>query len=67
VTILPVPVAINTSDGDSFLTGNFRIPDDLASGNYTMEVIAYDRQAPTKKQAAEQWVDLTIVGSSGAN
>lgn len=67
VTILPVPVAINTSDGDSFLTGNFRIPDDLAAGNYTMEVIAYDRQAPTKKQAAEQWVDLTIVGSSGAN
>ena len=67
VNLPPVPVAIKSSGGNSFLMGNFRIPDDLAAGNYTMEVIAYDRRERTKKQAAEQWVDLTVVGSTGAN
>jgi hypothetical protein len=39
-----------------------RIPDDLAAGNYTMKVLAYDRLEPSKKkQLAEQWVDVTVV------
>jgi hypothetical protein len=67
VNIPPVPAIIERTGGNSFLMGNFRIPDDLASGNYTMEVIAHDQQEPRKKQAAEQWVDLTVVGSDGAN
>ena len=40
-----------------------RIPDNLAAGNYTMELLAYDRQESSKKkQSAEQWVDVTVVG-----
>jgi hypothetical protein len=38
------------------------LPDDLAAGNYTMEVLAYDRLEPSKKkQAATQWIEMTIV------
>ena len=39
-----------------------RIPDDLAAGNYTVEVLAYDqREQSKKKQGGEQWADVTIV------
>jgi VWFA-related protein len=56
------PVKIENVGDQSFLTGSMRIPDDLAAGNYTMEVLAYDRLEPSKKkQAAEQWIDVTVV------
>jgi VWFA-related protein len=56
------PVKIESAGDQSFLAGSVRIPDDLAAGNYTMEVLAYDRLEPSKKkQAAEQWIDVTVV------
>ena len=60
--IPPSPVKIENAGDQSFLAGSVRIPDDLAAGNYTMEVLAYDRLEPSKKkQAAEQWIDVTVV------
>jgi hypothetical protein len=36
--------------------GGNHVSDDLAAGNYTMEVLA-----SKKKQVAQQWIDVTIV------
>jgi hypothetical protein len=58
----PSPVRIEHVGDQSFLAGSMRIPNDLAAGNYTMEVLAYDRLETSKKrQAAEQWIDVTVV------
>ena len=60
--IPPAPVKIEKVGDQSFLGGSMRIPDDLAAGNYTMELLAYDRlESSKKKQAAEQWIDVTVV------
>jgi VWFA-related protein len=60
--IPPSPVKIENVGEQSFLSGSLRIPDDLAAGNYTMEVLAYDRLEPsTKRQATKQWIDVTVV------
>lgn len=56
------PVKIENAGEQSLLAGSLRIPDNLAAGNYTLEVLAYDRLEPSaKKQMAEQWVDVTVV------
>lgn len=64
VTGIPIsPVKIENIGDQSFLTGSMRIPDDLAAGNYTMELLAYDRlESSKKKQSAEQWAEVTVVG-----
>jgi VWFA-related protein len=57
------PAKVEEIGGRLFLTGSMRIPDDLAAGNYAMELRAYDRLEPSaKKRAAQQWSDLTVVG-----
>jgi VWFA-related protein len=57
------PAKIENLGGQPVLTGSMRIPEDLAAGNYTMEMLAYDRlESSKKKQAAEQWIDVTVVG-----
>jgi len=38
----PESTTIETVGGQSVLTGSLRIPDNLAAGNYTMELLAYD-------------------------
>ena len=61
--IPPSPLQIENVGDQSFLTGSMRIPDDIAAGNYTMELLVYDRrESSKKKQAAEQWIDVTVVG-----
>ena len=38
-----------------------RIPDDLAEGNYMVQLLAYDRrESSKKKQWDDQWIDLTL-------
>jgi len=61
VDIPPAAARIENKDSLWFLAGRVQIPDDLPAGNYEMEVTAYDRLEPPKKQAAMQWTDLTIV------
>lgn len=57
-----MPVKVENAGEQLFLNGSVRIPDNLAAGNYSMEVLAYDRQQPSKKkQAAGQWIDVTVV------
>jgi VWFA-related protein len=56
------PVKIENLQNQSFLAGSMHIPDGLAAGNYTMELLAYDRLEPSKKkQIAQQWIDVTVV------
>jgi VWFA-related protein len=60
--IPPAPVKVEMVGDQSILGGSIRIPDDLAAGNYTMEVLAYDRlESSKKKQATKQWIDVTVV------
>jgi hypothetical protein len=60
--IPPSPVKIENIGEQSFLTGSMRIPDDLGAGNYTLELLAYDRlESSKKKQSARQWTDVTVV------
>jgi VWFA-related protein len=61
----PSAVKIESLGDQSFLTGSLRLPANLAAGNYTMEVLAYDGLEPSKKKAAEQWIDVTVVGPAG--
>ncbi len=57
------PVKIENLKDQSFLAGSMRIPDDLAAGNYSMEVLAADWLESSKKKqaAATQWIDVTVV------
>jgi VWFA-related protein len=60
--IPPSSGKIENLGDQSFLTGSIRIPNDLAAGNYTMQVLAYDRlESSKKKQTAGQWIDVTVV------
>jgi hypothetical protein len=61
VDIPPSAATIEGKDGQWTLSGGVRIPSDLPAGNYAMEVTAYDRMEPAKKQGAMQWTDVTIV------
>lgn len=55
-------VKVENVQDQSFLSGSLRIPERLVAGNCSMEVLAYDRLEPSKKkQAAEQWIDVTVV------
>ncbi len=57
------PVEIGEAEGRLTLTGAMRIPDNLAPGNYMMELLAYDRlQRSRSKQVARQWTDISVVG-----
>lgn len=61
--IPPSSVKIEHIGDQSFLTGSMRIPVDLAAGNYTLELLAYDRlESSKKKQSATQWTDVTVLG-----
>ena len=66
VVDIPPSAATIESHGDlRFLAGEVQIPNDLPTGNYEMELTAYDRQEAPKKPAAMQWTDLTIVRPKG--
>ncbi len=55
-------VKIENIGEQSFLTGT-RIPDNLAAGNYTLKLLAYDRlESSKKKQSATQWTNVTVLG-----
>jgi VWFA-related protein len=56
----PVPVPPSTL-AENFLAGSIRIGADFEPGDYTVEVLAYDRLAPKKKQIAAQRTHLTVV------
>jgi hypothetical protein len=56
--VLPVPP---TTLAENFLAGNLQIEPDLEPGDYAMQLMAWDRNAPVKKQIAVQWTKLTIV------
>jgi hypothetical protein len=56
--VLPVP---STTLAENFLAGNLQIESDLEPGDYAMQLMAWDRNAPAKKQVAVQWTKLTIV------
>ena len=57
------PVKVEKTGEQWLLSGSVRIPDGLAPGNYAMELLAYDRlQQSKRRQAAQQWVDVAVVG-----
>jgi VWFA-related protein len=49
------------------LTGKMKIGEELAPGDYYMQLVAYDRLASPKKQIASQWIDLTVVKPAGVS
>jgi hypothetical protein len=56
----PIPVAPEEIQGN-LLTGRLNLTKEMPAGDYSMQVIAYDREASKKKQMATQWIDLTVV------
>ena len=46
---------------ENFLAGRLSIGSDFAPGDYTMQLVVYDRLQPSKKQVATQWTSLTVV------
>jgi hypothetical protein len=63
-TVPASAVKVENVGDQSFLAGSLRIPDDLAAGNYSMEVLAYDRlEGSKKKQGAAQWIDVKVVAA----
>jgi len=62
------PLAVTEARlAEHILTGNMKIGGNMEPGDYTMQLVAFDRLASPKKQVAQQWVDLTVVkpGLSG--
>ena len=60
-TIAPSPARLEHAGDRWLLSGSMRIPDDLAEGNYMVQLLAYDRrESSKKKQWDDQWIDLTL-------
>lgn len=55
ITVAPENIVHN------LVAGRIRITKDMPAGDYSMQLIAYDRLASKKKQIATQWIDLTVV------
>ncbi len=65
-TIEPVPARAERVEDRWILSGSLRLPDDLAEGNYMMELLVHDqRESSQKKQIARQWIDVTVVSPKG--
>ncbi|HVW07287.1 MAG TPA: VWA domain-containing protein [Bryobacteraceae bacterium] len=46
---------------ENLLAGRLNLAKEMPAGDYSMQLIAYDREASKKKQMATQWIDLTVV------
>jgi VWFA-related protein len=60
--VLPVPQA---TLAENYLAGRMGIGSDFAPGDYTMQLVVYDRSAAAKKQIATQWTNLTVASPAG--
>jgi len=60
----PIPVPQATL-AENYLAGRMGIGSDFAPGDYTLQLVVYDRLAAAKKQIATQWTNLTVVAASG--
>ncbi len=58
------PVQPAVVDGETLLGGTIALAANLEPGNYTIQLVAYDRLAATGRQMALQQADLTIVKPS---
>ncbi len=56
----PVPVPKATL-AENFLAGRLGIGSDFVPGDYTLQLVVYDRLAGAKKRVATQWTSLTVV------
>ncbi len=60
--VAPSAVQMSQVEDRWVLSGSLRLPDDLAAGNYMLELLVYDRDAKKREPVAEQWVDVTLLG-----
>ncbi|HXB70771.1 MAG TPA: VWA domain-containing protein [Candidatus Acidoferrales bacterium] len=58
---IPLPIADGTSTEGVHATGEIKLPATLPTGDYALELTAYDRLEKKQLQAAAQWVDFTLV------
>ncbi|MBZ5618633.1 MAG: VWA domain-containing protein [Acidobacteriia bacterium] len=56
--VLHVPIS---TLAENYLGGSLRIGSDFKPGDYTLQLLAYDRLAAPKKQIDVQWTHLTVV------
>ncbi len=56
--LMPVPQATLT---ENFVAGRLGIGSDFAPGDYTLQLLVYDRLAGADRQVATQWTALTVV------
>jgi hypothetical protein len=62
---LRVPVAGEPDLKRLPATGSLQLGDQMALGDYVMQVVVTDAAAPEKYRTATQWIDFEIVGNSG--
>ena len=57
---------VNLAAGEKTIpvVGKLEIPMSLAEGDYQVELIARDPQAPAKQQSTSQWTDFTVVNAA---
>jgi len=56
----PEPVEVESAEGHHFLKGEIHIPEGTTSGDYALEVFAYDRLGDAKRKAVSQWAGVTV-------
>jgi VWFA-related protein len=60
--LVPVP---SSTLAENYLAGTLRIGSNFEPGDYTMQLLAYDRLGASKTQTAAQWTHITIVKGAG--
>jgi VWFA-related protein len=50
---------------ENYLAGSLRIGSDFEPGDYTVQLLAYDRFAAPRKQVAAQWTHITVMRPAG--
>jgi VWFA-related protein len=56
--LIPVP---SSTLAENYLAGSLRIGSGFEPGDYTVQVLAYDRRAAPRKQIAAQWTHITVM------
>jgi VWFA-related protein len=56
----PIPIVPDAGEKETTILGSFAVPATFADGEYTVQVIAHDRLADSKKGSASQWAEFTL-------
>lgn len=56
----PIPLAPDPDSDELTVVGSFLVPEGFAEGDYTVQLVAHDRLAGSKRNVASQQVEVTL-------